>query len=109
MTVLEAAAADVPVLARDIPSLRALGVAPLWRTVPELLAMLDALPEGDAFQLARRATAELAARHTLENLRAGIWSAYRAAAPPPPFGIEGSAGVTSIGEMGTIGAFSSET
>jgi glycosyltransferase involved in cell wall biosynthesis len=111
MTVLEAAAADLPIFARDIPSLRALGVAPLWRTVPELLAMLEEFPNGDAVRVARRSAAEVKGRHTIENLRAGICTAYRAAAAET-FGTGtgfDAAPRTPVGETGTIGAFSCRT
>jgi glycosyltransferase involved in cell wall biosynthesis len=80
MTVLEAAVLDVPVLARDIPALRALGLAPLWRDIPELLRFLDDYPDGPAFDLARRSAAGLRDRHTLNRVRDGLLGAYAGAA-----------------------------
>ena len=79
MTVLEAAQAGVPVLARDIPPLRALGLAPLWSDVPQLMSLLAQFPDGEAFAAARRSAAAMLERHTMENLRAGLLSAYSAA------------------------------
>jgi hypothetical protein len=108
MTLLEAAAAGLPVFVRDIPSLRALGTAPLWRTVPDLLTMLDDFPNGPAFQAARRAAAELSSRHTLDSLRAGIFSAYRAAAPEA-FGVVDLIEGTPVGGARTIAASSNKT
>lgn len=79
MTVLEAARIGLPVLARDIPPLRALGLAPLWKDLTQLLALLAQFPDGAAPLVARRSAATLLERHAMPNLRAGLLSAYSAA------------------------------
>jgi glycosyltransferase involved in cell wall biosynthesis len=83
MTVLEAAVADVPVLARRIPSLDALGVAPLWDSVDELLTMLQDYPGGPAFVRARASHASLRQRHTRAGQRAALLAAYEAVMSAP--------------------------
>jgi glycosyltransferase involved in cell wall biosynthesis len=76
LTVLEAVAAGVPVLAREHPSLQLLGVRPLWTQVPELVDMLASYPSGPALAEAAVAGREVAAAHEPSAQRAALLGLY---------------------------------
>ncbi len=76
LTVLEAAAAGVPILAREHPALRLLGVRPLWRQVPELVDMLATYPRGRPFAEAAAAGREVATAHRPAAQRAALLAVY---------------------------------
>jgi glycosyltransferase involved in cell wall biosynthesis len=80
LTILEAAMADIPVIARRAPALEALGVAPLYDTVDQLLDMLREYPDGRAFEVALDSVAGLRARHTNERQREALKLVYERAA-----------------------------
>lgn len=84
LTVLEAAMADIPVIARRLPAFEALGVAPLYDTVDGLLDILGQYPDGPAFDIARASIAGLRDRHTIEHQRAALIQVYERAASDPP-------------------------
>ena len=83
LTVLEAALADIPVVARRVPALEALRVAPLYDTVDELLDILRQYPNGEAFAIARASNAGLRDRHTNERQHAALRPVYERAARVP--------------------------
>jgi len=64
MTVLEAAAARVPVLARRTGAMEALGVEPLFDSVRELLDLVAEFPDGPAISAAHRCGETLRQNHT---------------------------------------------
>ena len=80
ITILEAALAGVPVIARRGPALEALGVAPLYDTVQELLEILHEHPNGPAFTVANASIAGLRDRHTSERQREHLMHVYSQAA-----------------------------
>ena len=82
LTVLEAAMADIPVIARRAPALEALGIAPLYDTVDELLEILGQFPDGRPFEVASRSGAGLRDRHTNERQHEALTSVYERAAQP---------------------------
>ncbi len=63
MTVLEAAAAGVPVLARRTPAMEALGIEPLFDSVSELLDLVGGFPDGPAAAAAARCGERLRQHH----------------------------------------------
>ncbi len=80
LTILEAAAAGVPVLARDHPALRLLGLRPLWTGVDEVVDILAGFPSAQVFAVAVAAGRELAAAHQPANQRAALLRVYAAVA-----------------------------
>jgi glycosyltransferase involved in cell wall biosynthesis len=80
ITILEAALANIPVVARRTRALDELGVRPLYDTVDELLDILMQFPDGPAIQAAFASLAELRERHRPELQRAALEDIYRAAA-----------------------------
>lgn len=91
MTVLEAAAAGVPVLARRTPATEALGLEPMFDTVPELLELLGDFPDGPATAAALRCGEVLRRNHSdqaqaraLEAVYGGVVAFPEAPPPSPP-------------------------
>jgi glycosyltransferase involved in cell wall biosynthesis len=91
ITVLEAAAAGVPVLARRTSAMEALGVEPLFDSAGELAALVGQLPGGSAVDLATRCGRRLRETHTAEAQSRALHRVYRLAAEagsagrrPPP-------------------------
>lgn len=76
VSILEAAAVGLPVLARSIPTLASLAVPGLAATPEELAAGLAALGEPAAWTAARDRSVAFSARHTATDQRAGLASAY---------------------------------
>jgi len=83
ITVLEAAVADVPIVARRTKAMEELGVAPLFDSVEELLDIIGQHPNGPAFVAARRSLDRLRSRHTAAAQREALLAAYEAAAGSP--------------------------
>lgn len=76
LTVLEAAAAGLPILGRDLPALRALGIASLWHDAAGLLAMIDQYPDAPAYAAARRINHAITVRHVPAQQSAALEIAY---------------------------------
>jgi len=83
MTVLEAAAAGVPILARRTAAMEALGIEPLFDSVSALLELVDDFPDGPAAQTALRCGAALRRDHSAEAQGAALEAVYERAAPHP--------------------------
>jgi len=64
MTILEAAALHVPVLARRTRAMEALGIEPLFDSESQLLTLLADFPRGTGLELARRCGDALRRNHT---------------------------------------------
>ncbi len=73
LSILEAAAVDVPVLARATPAIRLLGCEPLWSTVAELV---DMLRDEQVIAHARQSGRRLRARHTVQAQQAALTAVY---------------------------------
>ena len=80
ITVLEAAAAEVPVLARRTSAMEALGVEPLFDSAEELADLVGQLPGGNAVDLARRCGQRLRETHTPAAQSQALHRVYRLAA-----------------------------
>jgi len=80
ITVLEAAVAGIPIVARRTKAMHELGVAPLFDTVEDLVAILEQYPDGPAFVTARRSVARLRSNHTPVAQREALLAAYQEAA-----------------------------
>ena len=76
MTVLEAAAAAVPVIARRTPAMEALGVEPLFRSVPELLDLITDFPDGAAAMTAARCGETLRRNHSHQAQALALETVY---------------------------------
>lgn len=74
ITVLEAAAMGLPVIARDTPALRELGCWPLWSTVDELAAILA---DDQLIEESRCRSAELTRTHSPAIQAARLSGLYR--------------------------------
>ncbi|MDQ1366615.1 MAG: hypothetical protein QOF81_1396 [Acidimicrobiaceae bacterium] len=76
MTILEAAAAGVPVLARRNPAMEALGVEPLFDSVDQLMDLIGQFPDGAAMTLARQCGERLRSSHTDETQHQALQGVY---------------------------------
>jgi glycosyltransferase involved in cell wall biosynthesis len=76
LTILEAAAAGVPVLARRTRAMEALEVEPLFESAAELADLVGAFPDGPALTVARHAGDRLRLRHTVEAQREALAVVY---------------------------------
>lgn len=76
VTILEAAELGLPIRARAIEPLLALGVAPLADTPAELLSQIRALRDPERYAAALTASTSLASRHTPDSLRRALRDAY---------------------------------
>jgi glycosyltransferase involved in cell wall biosynthesis len=76
LTVLEAAELDLPILARDTPALRSLGLRTLWRTPSEFADMLAALSTPEGMDSSRRTNAEIRANHSSVKQREALLTVY---------------------------------
>lgn len=77
MSVLEAAALGLPVVARDIPSLRSIGLEALAKTPSDLARKIAGLREADAMLAAKEESAALCERFSRERQVAALQSLYR--------------------------------
>jgi glycosyltransferase involved in cell wall biosynthesis len=77
MTVLEAAAMGLPVVARDTPALREMGCAPLWSSIDQLGKILA---DEDAIDESRRRSRELTKLHSRPAQAARLAALYTAIA-----------------------------
>jgi glycosyltransferase involved in cell wall biosynthesis len=76
LTVLEAAALGVPIIGRDIPALRSLGLSAL-HSAPRLAAQhLAKLARQNSLCLLRNASVEIASKHTVGLQRSALTGAY---------------------------------
>jgi glycosyltransferase involved in cell wall biosynthesis len=80
ITVLEAAVAGIPIVARRTKAMQELGVAPLFDTVEELVTILEQYPDGPAFVTARQSAERLRSNHTAAAQREALLAVYRDAA-----------------------------
>jgi len=76
MSVLEAAALELPIVARDIPALRALGLQVLGKTPSDLAGKIVGLLEADAMSAAKDDSARLRQRFSRERQVAALQSLY---------------------------------
>jgi len=76
MTILEAAALRVPVVARRTRAMEALGIEPLFESESELLALLADFPRGTSADLARRCGEELRRNHTRQAQAEALDAVY---------------------------------
>lgn len=76
ISLLEAAALGLPIAARDLPSLRSLAVPGTSATAAGLAGRVADLQDPDRWLVARQASLELSAAHSVEEQRAGLLSAY---------------------------------
>lgn len=76
MTLLEAAAAGVPVIARRTAAMEALGVAPLFASVPELVDLVGEFPDGEAAAVAHRCGETLRRNHSGRAQAEGLEAVY---------------------------------
>jgi glycosyltransferase involved in cell wall biosynthesis len=76
MTILEAAAAGVPVVARRTPAMEALGIQPLFDQVSGLLDLIADFPSGPAIALARRCGEELRRTHSRSTQSRALEAVY---------------------------------
>lgn len=79
MSVLEAAALKLPVVARDIPSLRSIGLSDLGATPEQLAEKVRALLAPGALAEARQRSEELNVRFSREAQQAALGALYRRA------------------------------
>lgn len=79
LTVLEAAQADVPVIARDGDPIRALGLTHLWSTPVELLALVRSFLAEPSAPALHEANRSLRARHTPAAQAAALRTCYAGA------------------------------
>jgi glycosyltransferase involved in cell wall biosynthesis len=82
LTVLEAAQADVPVIARDGAPLRALGLTALWSTPAELLTLVRAFHADPAAPALHATNRSLRERHTPAAQTAALRACYTQVAGP---------------------------
>lgn len=80
ITILEAALADIPVVARRNRPFEELGLFPLFDTVDQLLEILLQFPDGPAIKEAQESVAGLRERHRPELQRAALEDIYLSAA-----------------------------
>jgi len=80
ITVLEAAAARVPILARRISAMEALGVEPLFDSAEELADLVGRFSDGTVRTVAERSGQRLREAHTPAAQRQALHHVYRLAA-----------------------------
>jgi glycosyltransferase involved in cell wall biosynthesis len=76
LTLLEAAAYDLPIVARDIPALRSLGVGNCWRSPRAAARWLVRTWEEEGIDALRSSSREIAMRHTASAQRAALLDVY---------------------------------